>query len=167
MDERDFFAEGILQEAGVVSHELNRRVDFVRYSRGQAANGLEFLAVAFGGILFAAVAALVYYRCWSLFCFRCPNRKTVYVKGLELTENAKNVLAGKGEGVFKPIGAPPASAIQYFCNTDMVADPAYRKRIVDGFLRPVSMTLGDFEAYLAKDIPRWEKLIQELGLAAE
>jgi len=86
---------------------------------------LAFLMVGFGGILTGAVAALVYYYWWSLLCFKCPGRKTVYVKGLVLTENAQNVLAGKGEGVFKPIGPPPSTAIQYFCGTNTVADPVW------------------------------------------
>jgi outer membrane protein OmpA-like peptidoglycan-associated protein len=86
---------------------------------------LTFLVVGFGGILFGAIAALVYYRWWSLLCFKCPGRTIVYVKGLELTENAKKVLAGKGEGVFEPVGAPPASAVQYFCNTNTDADPVW------------------------------------------
>jgi tripartite-type tricarboxylate transporter receptor subunit TctC len=49
---------------------------------------------------------------------------------------------------------------------EMVADPAMRKRIVDGFLRPVAMTVDEFGAYVANDAPRWEKLIRETGLAA-
>ncbi len=49
----------------------------------------------------------------------------------------------------------------------MVRDPAYRKRLIDGFLRPASTTTEEFEAFLAHDIPRWEKMIRDLGLLAQ
>jgi tripartite-type tricarboxylate transporter receptor subunit TctC len=49
----------------------------------------------------------------------------------------------------------------------MSADPALRKRIVDGFLRPVAISADEFAAYVGRDVPRWEKIIRESGVVAE
>jgi outer membrane protein OmpA-like peptidoglycan-associated protein len=88
---------------------------------------LWFLGVAGIGVLIGAAGALVYNHCRSVLCFRCPNRNELYIMGLDLTENAKRVLAGQGKGKFRPRGGPPANAIQYFCNTDTTADPVWTR----------------------------------------
>jgi tripartite-type tricarboxylate transporter receptor subunit TctC len=46
----------------------------------------------------------------------------------------------------------------------MTADPAYRKRIMDNPLAPVSMTTAELNAYLAKEVPQWERLIKDIGV---
>lgn len=50
---------------------------------------------------------------------------------------------------------------------DMVEDPAMRKRIVDGFMRPLSKTADEFAAFLAEDTPRWQKIIRNSGAKAD
>jgi tripartite-type tricarboxylate transporter receptor subunit TctC len=49
----------------------------------------------------------------------------------------------------------------------MVTDPVMKKRIVDGFMRPLSKSADDFAAFLAQDAPRWEKIVRESGAAAD
>ena len=49
----------------------------------------------------------------------------------------------------------------------MVADPQMRRKIVDGYLRPASMTADAFAAFVAKDTPRWEKIIKQSGAVAD
>jgi tripartite-type tricarboxylate transporter receptor subunit TctC len=49
----------------------------------------------------------------------------------------------------------------------MVADPQMRRKIVDGYLRPASMTADAFAAFIAKDTPRWEKIIKQSGAVAD
>jgi tripartite-type tricarboxylate transporter receptor subunit TctC len=50
---------------------------------------------------------------------------------------------------------------------DMVKDPAMRERIVKGFMRPVSMGVDEFAAFLAEDTPRWQRIIRESGAVAD
>jgi tripartite-type tricarboxylate transporter receptor subunit TctC len=50
---------------------------------------------------------------------------------------------------------------------DMVADAAMRERIVKGFMRPVSMSVDDFTAFMKEDIPRWQRIIRESGAVAD
>jgi tripartite-type tricarboxylate transporter receptor subunit TctC len=49
----------------------------------------------------------------------------------------------------------------------MVADPAVRKRMIDGYLRPVSMSPEQVAAFVANDAPRWERIIRESGASAD
>jgi tripartite-type tricarboxylate transporter receptor subunit TctC len=49
----------------------------------------------------------------------------------------------------------------------MSADSLLRKRIIDGFLRPVDINADEFGAYVERDVPRWEKIIRESGVVAE
>ena len=49
----------------------------------------------------------------------------------------------------------------------MTADPATRKRIIEGFLRPVSMTADEIAAFVGRDMPHWDKIIRESGTAAD
>jgi tripartite-type tricarboxylate transporter receptor subunit TctC len=49
----------------------------------------------------------------------------------------------------------------------MTADPEMRKRIVDGFLRPMAKTADEFGAFVEQDAPRWEKIIRESGAVAD
>jgi tripartite-type tricarboxylate transporter receptor subunit TctC len=49
----------------------------------------------------------------------------------------------------------------------MSADPVLRKRVIDGFLRPVDINADEFAAYVERDVPRWEKVIRESGVVAE
>jgi tripartite-type tricarboxylate transporter receptor subunit TctC len=50
---------------------------------------------------------------------------------------------------------------------DMVADPTMHERIVKGFMRPVSMGVDAFAAFLKVDTPRWQKIIRESGAIAD
>ena len=50
---------------------------------------------------------------------------------------------------------------------EMAADPATRKRIIEGFLRPVSMTSDEVSDYVARDLPHWERLIRESGVPTD
>jgi tripartite-type tricarboxylate transporter receptor subunit TctC len=49
----------------------------------------------------------------------------------------------------------------------MAAEPAMRKRIVDAFLRPLTMDTNELAAFVEQDAPRWEKLIRESGARAD
>jgi tripartite-type tricarboxylate transporter receptor subunit TctC len=49
----------------------------------------------------------------------------------------------------------------------MVADPVMKKRLVSGFMRPLSKSADEFAAFLAQDAPRWQKIIRESGAKAE
>jgi tripartite-type tricarboxylate transporter receptor subunit TctC len=49
----------------------------------------------------------------------------------------------------------------------MAAEPAMRKRIVDAFLRPLTMDTSELAAFVEQDAPRWEKLIRESGARAD
>jgi tripartite-type tricarboxylate transporter receptor subunit TctC len=49
----------------------------------------------------------------------------------------------------------------------MVTDPVMKKRLVDGFMRPLSKNADEFAAFLAQDVPRWEKIVRESGAKAD
>ena len=46
----------------------------------------------------------------------------------------------------------------------LAADAAFKKRLVDGALIPVSMTVAELKAYLDKEVPQWERLIKDIGV---
>jgi tripartite-type tricarboxylate transporter receptor subunit TctC len=46
----------------------------------------------------------------------------------------------------------------------MTADPDYRKRIIANPLVPVAMTVAELNAYLAKEVPQWQRLIKDIGV---
>jgi tripartite-type tricarboxylate transporter receptor subunit TctC len=50
---------------------------------------------------------------------------------------------------------------------DMVADATMRERLVKGFMRPLSMGVDEFTAFLKEDTPRWQKIIRESGAKAD
>jgi tripartite-type tricarboxylate transporter receptor subunit TctC len=50
---------------------------------------------------------------------------------------------------------------------DMVADATMRERLVKGFMRPLSMGVDEFTAFLKEDMPRWQKIIRESGAKAD
>ena len=50
---------------------------------------------------------------------------------------------------------------------DMVADPVMRKRIVEGFMQPTSMTAGEFNDYVRQGTAHWGKIVGDLGIKAE
>ena len=46
----------------------------------------------------------------------------------------------------------------------MIAEPAAKKRLVDAFLRPAaSMSAAEFQAFIRRDAPRWERIVRETG----
>jgi len=50
---------------------------------------------------------------------------------------------------------------------DMVTDPVMRKRIVEGFMQPTSMTAEEFNAYVRQGTAHWGKIVGDLGIKAE
>lgn len=49
----------------------------------------------------------------------------------------------------------------------MVADPDTKKRLVDGFARPASMGVEEFQAYVRQEADRWGGVVHELGVKLE
>jgi tripartite-type tricarboxylate transporter receptor subunit TctC len=50
---------------------------------------------------------------------------------------------------------------------DMVADPITRKRIIDAYLIPMSVTADEFAASVSSEAPRWERLVKEMGITLD
>lgn len=50
---------------------------------------------------------------------------------------------------------------------DMIFDPTMRKRVVDGFMEPTSMTADEFNAFVQKGTAHWGKIVGDLGIQAE
>jgi tripartite-type tricarboxylate transporter receptor subunit TctC len=49
----------------------------------------------------------------------------------------------------------------------MVADPVPRKRLTDGALQPVSWTAAQFQAFMDKEAPVYERIVKEVGVTLE
>jgi tripartite-type tricarboxylate transporter receptor subunit TctC len=71
-------------------------------------------------------------------------------------------------GLVAPRGTPAPIVDQI--NTlmrAMVAEPTYRRRIIDGALTPVSMTAGEFQALLDREAPQWERMVRDVGVTLD
>ena len=50
----------------------------------------------------------------------------------------------------------------------MISEPATKKRLVDAFLRPAaSMSAAEFQAFIHRDAPRWERIVRETGVTLD
>jgi tripartite-type tricarboxylate transporter receptor subunit TctC len=49
----------------------------------------------------------------------------------------------------------------------MVADPVMKKRLIGGFMRPLSKSADEFAAFLEQDAPRWQRIVRESGAQAD
>lgn len=68
-------------------------------------------------------------------------------------------------GITAPKGTPAAIVEQLNGHMRaMAADPQYRKRITDNSLVPVSMTVAELQAFLAREVPQWQRLIKDIGV---
>jgi tripartite-type tricarboxylate transporter receptor subunit TctC len=71
-------------------------------------------------------------------------------------------------GLVAPRGTP--KPIVQKLNTfmrDMVADPVTRKRIIDAYLIPMSVTADEFAASVSNEAPKWERLVKEMGVTLD
>src|SRR5262249_20884273 len=76
-----------------------------------------FLLVAGVAIIIGAIAGTVYRHHWASLSFKCEGDPKRYVKGLQLTENARKVLEGNIDNVpreFIPEGNLPTDEQEYF-----------------------------------------------------
>jgi outer membrane protein OmpA-like peptidoglycan-associated protein len=90
-----------------------------------------FLLVAGMAIIIGAIGGMVYFYRWTSLSFKCEGDPARYVRGLQLTENARNVLAGNINNVppeYIPVGNLPTDEQEYFCRSGKVPNRIWQSQ---------------------------------------